>query len=73
MARRSETLVTKHKKHFYLSEQFRIGSTAGTPPNKSLQATTRHWLRVPGYPRSLRSLGALELSRYASLATICGA
>ena len=34
--------------------------------NKSLQATARNLLRVPGYPRSLCSLGALERGRYAT-------
>jgi hypothetical protein len=32
-------------------------------PNKALQAPPRHVLRVPGFPRSLRSLGAPERDR----------
>jgi hypothetical protein len=31
-----------------------------SPANQALQAAPRHSLRVPGFPRSLRSLGALE-------------
>ena len=35
----------------------------GDTSNKALQASPRHLLRVPGYPRSLRSLGAPERDR----------
>ena len=31
--------------------------------NKTLQASPRHSLRMPGYPHSLRSLGAPECDR----------
>jgi len=35
----------------------------GGASNKALQASPRHTLRVPGFPRSLRSLGVSERDR----------
>ena len=37
------------------------------PSNQALQAPPRHWLRMPGYPRSKTSLGAPERDRQAHL------
>jgi len=34
-----------------------------SPANQALQAGLRHSLRMPGYPRSLRLLGAPERDR----------
>jgi hypothetical protein len=40
---------------------------SSVPTNQALQATPRHALRAPGYPRSLRSLGAPERDRWARM------